>query len=62
MFIEQLRQKYRIGGDLHFPNKRVYTSDDGQSWELNDLHVQEWAHHLVQHLFMISATVFCCRV
>jgi len=58
MFIEQLRQKYRIGGDPRFPNKRVYTSDDGRSWELNDLRVQVWAHHLVRHLFSISDTAF----
>lgn len=49
MFIEQLREKYRIGGDPHFPNKCVYTSGDGRSWELNDLRVQVWAHHLVRH-------------
>ena len=60
MFIEQLRQKYRIGGDPRFPNKCVYTSSDGRSWELNNLHVQVWAHHLVQHLFNILGTTFCC--
>ena len=49
MFIEQLWEKYRIGGDPHFPNKRVYTSGDRWSWELNDLCVQVWAHHLVRH-------------
>ena len=44
--LEQLRRKYPIGSDPRWPNKRIHTSD-GRSWDLNDLRLQVWAHHLV---------------
>jgi hypothetical protein len=46
-FVEKIRQKYPIGNDACWPTKRVYTSADGRSWELNDLRMQVWANHLV---------------
>jgi len=45
--IERLRQKYLIGTDARWPTKRVYTSPEGRSWELNDIRLQVWAHNLV---------------
>lgn len=46
--IEQLRLKYPIGADPRFPTKRIYSADDGRSWELNDIRLQVWAVHLVR--------------
>ncbi|KAJ3500782.1 hypothetical protein NLJ89_g9638 [Agrocybe chaxingu] len=43
--IEQLRQRYPVGANPLFPNKRVYTSE-GRSWELNNMRLQVWAIHL----------------
>ncbi|KAF8165967.1 hypothetical protein B0H34DRAFT_780604 [Crassisporium funariophilum] len=45
-FVEKIRQKYPVGHDVRWPTKRVYTSADGRSWELNDLRMQVWASHL----------------
>jgi hypothetical protein len=44
--IEQLRERYPIGNDPQFPDKRVY-SDGHRSWELNDIRLQVWAAAIV---------------
>lgn len=45
-YLDQLKEKYKIGDDPWFPTMRIY-SKDGRFWELKEVRLQLWAKHLV---------------
>ncbi|THU81438.1 hypothetical protein K435DRAFT_873343 [Dendrothele bispora CBS 962.96] len=44
--MEDLRKQYGIGTHVLYPDRRVYTDQNGTSWELNDLRLSVWASHI----------------
>lgn len=51
-YLDQLKEKYKIGDDTRFPTMRIY-SRDGRSWELNEVRLQLWAKRLVSVNYQI---------
>lgn len=50
--MEELRQKYLIGDDPDFPDKRVVVDpkDSKRLWDLNDIRIRVWAAQIVSLL------------